>query len=83
VTRYSKGVWSSRLRLYPEGFYEVYLPVPPFKEQEEIISYIKDEATKIDKLSNATVLSIELLKERRRALISTAVSELIVIPGRQ
>ena len=25
VTRYSKGVWSSRLRLYPEGFFEVFL----------------------------------------------------------
>jgi len=29
VTRYSKGVWSSRLRLYPEGFFQTYWPVPP------------------------------------------------------
>ena len=29
ATRYSKGVWSSRLRLYPEGFFEIWLPVPP------------------------------------------------------
>jgi hypothetical protein len=28
VTRYSKGVWSSRLRLYPEGFFETFWPVP-------------------------------------------------------
>ena len=31
VTRYSKGVWSSRLRLYPEGFFEVFLPVPSIR----------------------------------------------------
>src|SRR5262249_45529065 len=36
VTRYSKGVWSSRLRLYPESFFEVYLPLPPRDEQREI-----------------------------------------------
>ena len=28
VTRYSKGVWSSRLRLYPQGFFAISLPVP-------------------------------------------------------
>lgn len=26
ITRYSKGVWSSRMRLYPEGLYEAWLP---------------------------------------------------------
>ena len=35
VTRYSKGVWSSRLRLYPEGFFETYWPVPPLDEQQQ------------------------------------------------
>jgi type I restriction enzyme S subunit len=29
ITRYSKGVWSSRMRLYPEGLYEAWLPIPP------------------------------------------------------
>jgi type I restriction enzyme, S subunit len=41
VTRYSKGVWSSRLRLYPEGFYEVHFPVPPIDEQVAILKFIK------------------------------------------
>ncbi len=30
VTRYSKGVWSSRLRLYPEGFFETVWSGPPY-----------------------------------------------------
>lgn len=74
VTRYSKGVWSSRLRLYPEGFYEVYMPVPPMDEQAEICSHIRIETTKIDKIVHVTKQSIELLIERRGSLIYAAVT---------
>lgn len=74
VTRYSKGVWSSRLRLYPEGFYEVYLPVPPIEEQQAILEFIQAEQTKIDEMSKVTSRSIELLKERRTSLITEAVT---------
>ena len=48
VTRYSKGVWSSRLRLYPEGFFAVSLPVPPLSEQREIVAHIENETCKLD-----------------------------------
>lgn len=74
VTRYSKGVWSSRLRLYPEGFYETWWPVPPLDEQQEIVEHIKAETAKIDRLRAATEHSITLLKERRSALIAAAVT---------
>ncbi len=74
VTRYSKGVWSSRLRLYPEGFFEVYLPVPPQKEQKQIVSYIARENSKLDAVRVATERTITLLKERRGALITEAVT---------
>jgi type I restriction enzyme S subunit len=83
VTRYSKGVWSSRLRLYPEGFFEVYLPVPPLEEQRSIIAFIKDELTKIDLLKKAAQSTIDLLKERRAALITAAVTGQIEIPADQ
>ncbi len=73
VTRYSKGVWSSRLRLYPEGFFQVWLPVPPKDEQQRIVAHIAKETTKIDALRTATEETIALLKERRSALISAAV----------
>lgn len=80
VTRYSKGVWSSRLRLYPEGFFESYWPVPPIKEQHEIVRHIAAETAKIDRLRAATEHSITLLKERRGALIAAAVTGQIDIP---
>ena len=80
VTRYSKGVWSSRLRLYPEGFFETCWPVPPLDEQHEIVRHIAAETTKIDRLRAATEHSITLLKERRGALIAAAVTGQIDIP---
>jgi len=80
VTRYSKGVWSSRLRLYPEGLFQTYWPVPPIEEQREIVSYIAAETSKIDRLRTATEQSITLLKERRGALIAAAVAGQIDIP---
>jgi type I restriction enzyme S subunit len=74
VTRYSKGVWSSRLRLYPEGFFEVSLPVPPQGEQQAIVRHIARETEKLDTVRLATERTIGLLRERRSALIAAAVT---------
>lgn len=74
VTRFSKGVWSSRLRLYPEGLYEVYFPVPPVEEQKEIVDFISKESARIDELKGATEKSVQLLKERRDSIITDSVS---------
>lgn len=74
VTRYSKGVWLSRLRLYPEGFFGVSLPVPPLGEQREIIAHIANETGKLGELCAATERTIALLKERRAAIIAAAVT---------
>lgn len=74
ITRYSKGVWSSRLRLYPEGLYEAWLPVPPLDEQQAIVKHVQIETKKLDALAEATERTIALLQERRSALISAAVT---------
>ena len=74
VTRHSKGVWSSRLRLYPEGFFAVSLPVPPLGEQRQIIAHIANETGRLDELCTATERTTALLKERRAALIAAAVT---------
>jgi type I restriction enzyme, S subunit len=74
VTRYSKGVWSSRLRLYPEGFFEVVLPVPPLSEQGEIVAHIAEETKKLDELQAAIERTTDLLSERRAALVAAAVT---------
>ncbi len=77
--RYSKGVWSSRLRLYPEGFFEIMLPVPPLTEQKAIVAHIQRETAKLDALAASAAHTITLLKERRAALISVAVTGKIAI----
>jgi type I restriction enzyme S subunit len=80
VTRYSKGVWSSRLRLYPEGLFEVFLPVPPIEEQRAIVGHIVKETAKLDSLHSATERTILLLRERRAALIAAAVTGQTPVP---
>jgi type I restriction enzyme S subunit len=81
ATRYSKGVWSSRLRLYPEGFFRIWLPVPPLEGQRAIVAHIKAETAKLDSLRSATVRTVALLKERRAALIAAAVTGQIDVPS--
>ena len=81
VTRYSKGVWSSRLRLYPEEFFQVTLPIPPIEEQRIIIDYLDKEIEKLDSLNIATQETIKLLQERRAVLISAAVTGQIRVGG--
>jgi type I restriction enzyme S subunit len=53
---------------------QVQLCLPPIQEQVEIISYLKREFPLLDGLSAEAVRGIELLKERRGALISAAVT---------
>ena len=74
VTRYSKGVWSSRLRLYPEGLFAVSIPVPPLSEQREIVAHMANATCKLDELRAATERTTILLKERRATLIAAAVT---------
>ena len=52
----------------------LFICIPPFKEQIEIVNYIYDKTSKIDTLIEKSNKSIELLKEKRTALISAAVT---------
>lgn len=74
VSRWSKGVWSSRLRLYPENFFEMRLPVPPCNEQLDIVRAVETDQRKANALRDSLQLSITLAKERRAALITAAVT---------
>jgi type I restriction enzyme S subunit len=79
VTRFSTGVWSSRLRLYPEGLFEIRIPVPPLDEQKAIVTAIEKERARTSEFETALRHSIALLKERRAALITAAVTGQIPI----
>jgi type I restriction enzyme S subunit len=74
IGRYSRGVWTSRLRLYPEEFLNMTSPVPPLEEQSKIASLI-DEQNKAASRESAMITSaLALLREYRAALISAAVT---------
>jgi type I restriction enzyme S subunit len=53
----------------PERF-----PVPPLKEQNEIVAFLVMETAKLDTLTAEAQRAIDLLQERRTALISAAVT---------
>lgn len=74
VTRYSKGVWSSRLRLYPEGLYQVCLALPPLNEQRAIVDNIRNTLKNMAKVMLETTSSIQTLRSLRQSVIEDAVS---------
>ena len=57
-----------------ENLYGFEIPIPPIEEQNEIISTIKYQTQTLDKLIAKTNLAINLMQERRTALISAAVT---------
>ena len=75
IIRYSKGIWSSRLRLYPEEFFKIIIITPPKEEQSAIASFLDRETTRIDTLIEKKEKQMALLKEKRAALISHAVTK--------
>lgn len=48
--------------------------VPPLSEQRKMVSYIDDATSTLDAVSAATIRTIQLIKERRAALIAAAVT---------
>jgi len=74
ASRWSKGVWSSRLRLYPQDMFQIAFPVPPLDEQQKISERILKQDEEMAALIRESELGITLLLERRDALISAAVT---------
>lgn len=74
VRRHSHGIVDDRLRLYWDGFKNIRIPLPPLFEQELIADHLADERAKTAVLETALQDSIGLLKERRSALITAAVT---------
>lgn len=79
--RFSKGVWSSRLRLYPAEFFQIALPIPPVDEQVAIAKSLERYSVEYGALAGEAEAAITLLQERRAALISAAVTGKIDVRG--
>ena len=52
----------------------MYMPVPPIEEQKQIVSYLDDKCSKIDKLIANITKEIERIKEYKQRLISDVVT---------
>ena len=74
ITRHSKGIWSSRLRLYPDTFRNIQTPVPPKSDQRRIADFLGRETAKIDAMVATKERLIELLQEKRMVLITQSVT---------
>ena len=71
----STGIIDSRLRLYPESFGDIFILFPTLEIQTQIANFLDHETAKIDTLIAKQEKLIELLKEKRQAVISHAVTK--------
>lgn len=70
----STGIRSSRLRLYPESFLRIPLPVPPPDEQAAIVKFLDHADRRIRRYIRAKQKLIKLLEEQKQAIIHQAVT---------
>lgn len=56
-------------------------PAPPRPEQERIVAYLQDELNSIRTLRESSLQAIDLLRERRSALVSAAVTGRVDVRG--
>jgi type I restriction enzyme S subunit len=70
----SNGIRINQWRIEPERFLAIPVLLPPAYEQKELVEYIARETAKLDAVRAATERTIGLLKERRAALITAAVT---------
>jgi type I restriction enzyme S subunit len=71
----SKGIRIGQWDLDPDHLGTVPIPLPPLPEQRAIAAFLDRETAKIDALVEAQRRLIELLKEKRQAVISHAVTK--------
>ncbi|CAM3019017.1 restriction endonuclease subunit S [Sphingomonas zeae] len=75
VRRFSKGIADFRMRLYWEHFRNIVVCLPPLAEQDIILARLDRECAKIDRLVDKKGRFLELLREKRLALIARAVTQ--------
>jgi type I restriction enzyme S subunit len=57
-----------------EKYGALFVPLPPIEEQSNLLTFLKKTTSRVDELISRTERSIELLKEKRSALITAAVT---------
>jgi type I restriction enzyme, S subunit len=75
----ASGASNSMQNIGQDTVKNTWIPIPPIEEQAEIVTHLFNERYKSNKMSDALRDSIVLLKERRSALITAAVTGQIPI----
>ena len=70
----SKGVWTSRLLLSDDAFFNIPIIVPPRREQDAIVAFLDEKLANIDRYIAAKQRLIDLLNEQKAAIINRAVT---------
>lgn len=68
------GVMEGFIRLYTDDLYNIIVQVPPKDEQLQIVEYIENQTTKIDKAIELQQNYISKLKEYKASLIDSVVT---------
>jgi len=69
------GKFGTQLNLNTDTIGDIYLPIPPLPEQHAIAEYLDRETARLDTLIEKKQRLIELLREKRAALITRAVTK--------
>ena len=70
MTKHSRGIYSSRLRIYPSAFLNLQVPQPPIGVQRAIADHLDRETARIDRLVEEQRRLIDLLQERRVSVVA-------------
>ena len=74
ITSLTKGIRERSTDFRFETFSNLFLPLPSFKEQKQIASFLEAKCAQINRLTQKKKRLIELLKEYKQAIINQAVT---------
>ena len=73
--QHSTGIIDSRLRLYSDKFFSLFVQVPPLDEQQRIADYLDAQCARIDETMELVRQSKEKLRAYKLSLITEAVTK--------
>ena len=74
MTSESRGIWSSRLRLYPQQFLSLPIALPTLREQKAIADHVEAVVSRSGRVADSVNAEIERLQEYRSALVTAVVT---------
>ena len=69
------GKMGTQLNLNSDTVGMILLPLPPLKEQDQIVAYLDEKTSHIDKLLDISKRKIGLLKEQRSSIINQVITK--------